>query len=125
MLYHTCICVNDVERAARFYDPVMAVLGYRRIHDLSPNAIAYGESRGEFWIQTPEHQRSPEVSRGAHYAFTATDRAMVDAFHAAARAAGGVTHLEPGHYPQFHPDYYGAVVGDLDTNQVEILVYPR
>ncbi len=125
MLYHTCICVRDVERSARFYDPVMAVLGYRRFHDLTPHAIAYGLDRGEFWLQTPENQHSPDISRGCHYAFTAKDRATVDAFHAAATAAGGITDLKPGHYPQYHPDYYGAVISDLDTNKVEVLVYPR
>ena len=125
MLYHTCICVRDVERSARFYDPTMAVLGYGRIHDLAPAAIAYGESRGEFWIQTPENQESPDTSRGCHYAFTAKDRATVEAFQAAAVAAGGKVCLTAGHYPQYHADYFGAVIEDLDSNKVEVLVYPR
>ncbi len=114
-----------MERSARFYDPVMAVLGYSRVHDLTPEAIAYGETRGEFWIQTPENQGSSDISKGGHYAFTASDRAMVEAFHAAAILAGGVSRLPPGHYPQYHPDYFGAVVADLDTNVVEVLLYPR
>ncbi len=125
MLYHTCICVLDVERSAGFYDPVMAVLGYRRFHDLTPNAIAYGQDRGEFWIQTPEAQGTDDVSRHCHYAFTAKDRATVDAFHEAAVAAGGVSHMAPSHHPEYHPQYYGAVITDLDSNKVEVLVYPR
>lgn len=125
MLYHTCICVRDVERSATFYDPVMAVLGYKRFWNLTPDAIAYGVHRGEFWIQTPENQKTEDISQRCHYAFTAPDRATVDALHAAAVAAGGVTHMPPGHYPEYHPLYYGAVIEDLDTNKIEIMLYPR
>lgn len=125
MLYHTCICVRDVERSASFYDPVLSLLGFRRFFDFSPEAIAYGIDRGQFWIQTPEHQKTPDISQRCHYAFAVKDKAAVDAFHAAAVSAGGVTHLPPGRYPEYHPLYYGAVIEDLDTNKVEVHVYPR
>jgi catechol 2,3-dioxygenase-like lactoylglutathione lyase family enzyme len=126
MLYHTAICVSDVERAARFYDPVLGTLGYRRFYDFSPAAVAFGKHRGEFWIQSPAHQRADEPSRGAHFAFAAPDRASVERFYAAALAAGGRGTSPPAAHPEYHAHYYGAVMADLDGHQVEVLVYrPR
>ena len=55
MLHHVSVGVRDVARAATFYDPVMKALGYKRVADYSPGAIAYGEAKGkpEFWIGLP------------------------------------------------------------------------
>jgi catechol 2,3-dioxygenase-like lactoylglutathione lyase family enzyme len=125
MLYHTAICVHDVERAARFYDAVLAVLGCGRIWDLLPEAVAYGETRGEIWIQSPRHQNAPDVSRGCHYAFAAKDEDTVRAFYAAALAAGATAESAPAAHPEYSPDYYGAIFNDPDGNKVEVVVYPR
>ncbi len=56
---------------------------------------------------------------GTHVAFAAPDRATVDAFHAAALAAGGRDNGAPGLRPHYHPDYYGAFVLDPDGHNVE------
>ena len=67
----------------------------------------------DFWLaQSP----APTV---AHVALRADDRAAVDAFHAAALAAGGRDNGAPGLRPQYHPGYYGAFVFDPDGNNVE------
>jgi len=123
VLYHTAICVNDVQRAARFYDQVLGTLGYRRIHDFSPEAVSFGTRRGEFWIQSPAHQKSSGPCHGAHFAFAAQDRAGVERFYAAALAAGGTGESPPAPHPEYHADYYGAVVVDLDGHKVEVLLY--
>ena len=44
---------------------------------------------------------------------------QVDAFHAAALAAGGTDNGAPGPRPIYHPGYYGAFVLDPDGNNVE------
>jgi catechol 2,3-dioxygenase-like lactoylglutathione lyase family enzyme len=125
MLYHTAICVDDVARAASFYDAVLGALGWGRILDLSPGAVAYGQDHGEFWIQTPANQGSDGPSAGCHFAFAAKDRAAVQAFFNAALKAGGAVVAPPAAHPEYHPHYYGAVVTDLDGNKAEVLVYPR
>ena len=63
------------------------------------------------------HQGTP--SAPIHLAFHATDRGRVDAFHAAALAAGGTDNGPPGLRPQYHPGYYAAYVKDADGNNVE------
>ena len=58
-----------------------------------------------------------------HVAFAAVDRAQVDAFHAAAVAAGGTDNGAPGPRPLYHADYYGAYVLDPDGNNIEAVCH--
>jgi catechol 2,3-dioxygenase-like lactoylglutathione lyase family enzyme len=58
-------------------------------------------------ISTPDSDAAQGQLTGRHHlAFQARDRAMVDAFHAAALAAGGEDNGAPGERP-YHPGYYG------------------
>jgi predicted lactoylglutathione lyase len=63
--------------------------------------------------------RGRAAQSGVHIAFTASDREMVDALHAAALEAGGTDNGGPGVREIYHPDYYGAFVLDPDGNNVE------
>jgi catechol 2,3-dioxygenase-like lactoylglutathione lyase family enzyme len=58
-----------------------------------------------------------------HVAFTAADRATVDAFHAAALAAGGTDNGAPGIRAIYHPDYYGAYVLTADGINLEAVCH--
>jgi catechol 2,3-dioxygenase-like lactoylglutathione lyase family enzyme len=72
-----------------------------------------------FWISGV---RKP-VTENVHVAFTATDRAAVDAFHAAKLGAGGTDNGAPGVRELYHPTYYGAYVLDPDGNNVEAVCH--
>ena len=67
----------------------------------------------------------PEVepNRELHIAFSATDRATVDAFFDAAKAQGAEVLHEPRVWPEYHPNYYGAFVLDPDGNNVEAVCH--
>ena len=121
MLHHVSVGVRDVERAAKFYDPVLRALGYKRVMDYSPGAIAYGESkdRPEFWIGKPHDQGIPNAGNGTHVGFIAKTKAAVNAFHDAALKAGGSNGGEPGPRPDYGFAYYGAFIYDLDGNKIE------
>jgi hypothetical protein len=56
-------------------------------------------------------------------AFTAPDRATVDAFHAAALEAGGTDNGGPGIRELYHPTYYGAFVLDPEGNNIEAVCH--
>ena len=47
----------------------------------------------------------------------------MDAFHAAAIAAGGTDNGAPGVRPRYHPNYYGAYVLDPDGHNVEAVCH--
>lgn len=117
MIDHTGIGVADVVRSAAFYDAALAPLGLRRVHELPDGGgIAYGSAYPIFWID-----RFHPHGVKQHTAFVARSREAVDAFHAAALAAGGNDNGAPGlrtdaGYPA---GYYAAFVLDPDGNNME------
>ncbi|HXC56611.1 MAG TPA: VOC family protein [Rhizomicrobium sp.] len=119
MLHHVSVGVGDVARAAKFYDAVLATLGFRRVADYSPHAIGYGTDRPEFWIGPPHDGKAMSIGNGTHLGFVARSKAQVQKFHAVALAQGGSNNGEPGPRPDYGPDYYGAFVYDLDGNKIE------
>jgi catechol 2,3-dioxygenase-like lactoylglutathione lyase family enzyme len=124
MLHHLSLGAHDIERAARFYDAVLAPLGYVRVwSDLRPGeegqAVGYGPSgSGDKLCLKQVGQRVPDIP-GFHVALTAPSRSAVDAFHAAALSAGGRDNGPPGLRPQYGPHYYAAFVIDPDGHRLE------
>ncbi|HEX3944086.1 MAG TPA: VOC family protein [Rhizomicrobium sp.] len=124
MLHHVSVGVRDVERAAKFYDPVLKALGYKRVMEFLPYAIAYGENRDrpEFWIGQPHNRQPASVGNGTHVGFSAKSKQAVNKFHAEALKAGGSNNGEPGPRPDYGPSYYGAFIYDLDGNKIEAIL---
>ena len=71
-------------------------------------------------IEGLEAEASP-VTPVTHIAFLADSQQAVQAFHAAALAAGGRDNGAPGPRP-YHPGYYSAFVLDPDGNNIEAVV---
>jgi catechol 2,3-dioxygenase-like lactoylglutathione lyase family enzyme len=119
MLHHVSVGVSDVTRAAKFYDAVLATLGFKRVADYSPHAIGYGTDRPEFWIGPAHNGKPVSAGNGTHLGFVARSKAQVMKFHEVALRQGGSNNGEPGPRPDYGPDYYGAFVYDLDGNKIE------
>ena len=68
-------------------------------------------------------RRRPAGAEGVHVAFACEYRELVDAFHAAALAAGGTDNGPAGPRPIYHPHYYGAFVLDPDNNNIEAVCH--
>jgi catechol 2,3-dioxygenase-like lactoylglutathione lyase family enzyme len=119
---HVSLGTNNFDRAVAFYDKVMATLGCRRTLE-HPGAVAYGHAFPEFWVQVPHDGGRAAAGNGVHVGFLATSRAQVDAFHAAALAAGGTCDGPPGVRPLYGPQYYGAFVRDLDGHKIEAMFW--
>jgi catechol 2,3-dioxygenase-like lactoylglutathione lyase family enzyme len=117
VLDHVGLAVSDLAAARAFYVAALEPLGFGVVMEF-PGVIALGlAGQPELWM----HQGAP--SAPIHIAFHAADRARVDAFHAAALAAGGTDNGAPGLRPQYHPGYYGAYVLDPDGNNVEAVCH--
>ena len=120
MLDHLAIQCADLEKSAAFYDTVLATLGGQRIMDFG-DVLGYGvPPMPDFWLGP---QNSGEGFRESHIAFSAPDRATVDAFFAAAVEAGAEVLHEPRVWPEYHPNYYGGFVRDPDGNNVEAVCH--
>jgi catechol 2,3-dioxygenase-like lactoylglutathione lyase family enzyme len=119
MLAHMSFGVEELERAADFYDRVLAPLGYARVWS-SPDAVGFGASGGPDRLALfarPVAAAPP--GPGFHLALKAPSRAAVDEFHAAAIGAGGRSAGPPGPRPHYSPTYYAAFVLDLDGYKIE------
>ena len=120
MVDHVSIPVADVERAASFYDAVLATIGLQR-RKQRPGAIGYGpENRAApvFWILERE-RGGATAGVGLHVSFQAPDRSSVDHFHTTALRCGGRDAGAPGLRPQYTMPFYGAFVFDLDGFKIE------
>lgn len=123
MLHHVSVGVRDVERAARFYDAALGALGYKRMAEYLPYAIAYGLTAPAFWIQLPHNQEASNPGNGTHVGFAARDKNAVHKFHEQALSNGGRDDGAPGPREMYGPDYYGAFVFDLDGNKIEATLH--
>jgi catechol 2,3-dioxygenase-like lactoylglutathione lyase family enzyme len=123
---HIGFPVADYERAKAFYAAALAPLGYTLIMEVgadktesaSPAAGFGANGKPDFWIGG-----EGGINRPLHVAIVARDRATVDAFYAAALAAGGRDNGSPGLRPHYHPHYYGAFVLDPDGHNIEAVCH--
>ena len=110
---HVNIPVADLDRARRFYEAVLAPLGYRPIAQ-DGRAFGFGQSHWNFGVV-----ETPPPFPGLHLAFAAASRRGVDEFFAVALRAGARSNGEPGLRDLYHPGYYAAFVLDPDGHNIE------
>jgi catechol 2,3-dioxygenase-like lactoylglutathione lyase family enzyme len=120
MIDHIGFPVSDYTRARDFYLKALAPLGYTLIMEVQQNehdapAAGFGrDGKPDFWIGG-----EGGLAKAVHIAIVADDRATVDAFYAAAMAAGAKDNGPPGVRAHYHPNYYGAFVLDPDGHNIE------
>ena len=123
MFDHIGVVVSDFAKSKAFYAQALAPIGHSRVVEimvdggLKPSAGFCHEDGSDLWIS------QGEPTRPLHIAFRVSSRAAVDAFHAAALAAGGEDNGKPGLRPQYHPNYYGAYVLDPDGHNIEAVCH--
>ena len=134
MIDHLGFNVSDIERSQAFYDAALAPLQIAVVMEVTPEQsghgtpyLGYGKTadsrdiqagKPSFWLS----QKAPLGNR-VHVAFVADSRTQVDAFHAAALAAGGTDNGGPGVRVHYHPNYYGAFVLDPDGHNIEAVCH--
>ena len=125
MIDHTGLTVADFARSKSFYARALAPLGYELLMELSaavtPDTDVAGfgvRPKPDFWIVGGRPNTPP-----VHVAFRASSRALVDAFHKTAIAAGGRDNGAPGVRAHYHPNYYAAFVLDPDGHNIEAVCH--
>jgi catechol 2,3-dioxygenase-like lactoylglutathione lyase family enzyme len=118
MFDHIGFTVRDLGKTRHFYTAALAPLGYRLQYDEN-EVIAFGPP-GKWALWFYGRGFGPT---GVHIALKAESRAQVDAFYAAAIAAGGKDNGAPGLRPHYTPTYYGAFVIDPDGHNLEAVCY--
>jgi catechol 2,3-dioxygenase-like lactoylglutathione lyase family enzyme len=118
---HLSVGVSDLEASRSFYERALEPLGFTEIGAWSDGQreIAFGlKDANDFGISDRY-----EPGGQLHIAFAADTREQVDAFHAAALAAGGRDNGAPGPRPEYSENYYGAFVLDPDGHNIEAVCH--
>lgn len=124
MIDHIGFSVENFDRSKAFYDKALAPLGASLVMTVPLELTGgvkiggWGREKPVLWLHEGERQTPHN-----HVAFAARSRAEVDAFYAAAIAAGGVDNGAPGLRPHYHENYYGAFVLDPDGHNIEAVCH--
>jgi catechol 2,3-dioxygenase-like lactoylglutathione lyase family enzyme len=114
---HVSIGVSDLPRSIEFYALALAPLGFERLGPWAEDArqMSFGPPELDDFGISLEYP----VGAPVHVCFAADSQDQVDAFHAAALAAGGRDNGAPGPRPEYSAGYYGAFVLDPDGHNIE------
>ncbi len=124
MIDHVSIGVRDLAASARFYERVLAPLGFTRLVD-TPARVAFGKNYPEIWLNHRAAMSEVAADTGAHLCLRARTPEAVDAFHAAALANGGTDDGKPGLRQATMVAYYAAFFRDPDGNRIEAMTVPQ
>jgi catechol 2,3-dioxygenase-like lactoylglutathione lyase family enzyme len=122
MIDHVSIAVRDLEVCGRFYEAVLATLGYARLAT-RPATIGFGKRYPEFWLNERRGMTPVGSDSGTHICLRARDADAVQAFHAAALKAGGASDGEPGPRSGQIKGYYAAFIRDPEGNRIEAATF--
>jgi catechol 2,3-dioxygenase-like lactoylglutathione lyase family enzyme len=116
MIGYVTLGTNDIERAGRFYDALLAELGAKRGMQME-GFIAWATGPGAPMVSVikPFDKKAATVGNGVMVALAASSKAQVDAIHKKALALGGKDEGAPG--PR-GDGFYAAYFRDLDGNKL-------
>jgi catechol 2,3-dioxygenase-like lactoylglutathione lyase family enzyme len=118
MIDHVSVRVQDFSRLLAFYREALAPIGYQVLMEY-PGAVGLGaDGKPDLWIMQTDKPLNP-----THVALGTASRARIDAFHAAALAAGATDNGQPGLRADYHPFYYAAFVHDPEGNNIEVVCH--
>ena len=120
-LDHVALSTRDYPTSRAFYEKALAPLGIKTMMEFTEGGkvIGMGSDRPFFWVGDGGALADGRL----HIAFAAKNRAEVDAFYAAAMAAGGRDNGPPGLRPHYHATYYAAFVLDPDGHNIEAVCH--
>ena len=138
-IHHASVTVRNVDESEKFYDVLMAALGfdltrkYKGYLDFADmHVVEYISDGFDFGICSPKTKFSDEAvdSRkpGAlqHMAFHADSRAAVDeVFEKIKPLKVNILHNEPRVYTKLGPEYYALFFEDPDGIRLEVFYYGK
>src|SRR5262249_54663933 len=122
MIDHVSIAVRDLAAATRFYETLLATVGYAKLVARA-DTVGFGKRYPDFWLNHRPGMQTVTADSGAHVCLRAPSTEAVDAFHAAALANGAADDGAPGRRPEYSDGYYAAFVRDPDGNRIEAVTF--
>jgi len=124
LLGYITLGTNNFEKAAAFYDAMLAELGGARMME-EGNFIAWsaGPASGcAVSITKPFDGKPASVGNGVMFALTADSTDLVDKVYARAIELGGICEGKPG--PRGDSGFYAGYFRDLDGNKLNVFFMP-
>lgn len=129
MFSHIMVGTNDIERAKRFYDAVLGVVGagepFRNQNATGQKRLFYRHNGMSFGVSEPLNGESATCANGGTIGFNCTSPEQVQQFHDVALAHGGVSiEAPPGLRNGAMGALYLAYVRDPDGHKLCALHRP-
>ena len=115
---HIGLSVKDLSDSVEFYTKCLAPLRIVKVMEYETWAGFGRDGKPEFWFGVDSQTQMP-----MHIAFSAENRSQVDEFYRAALAAGAKDNGKPGLRVEYHPNYYGAFVIDVNGHNLEAVCH--
>ncbi len=118
MIGYVTFGTNDLKRAAKFYDELLALLGAKRAMEME-SFIAWAKAPNTPMVSVikPYDKKPATVGNGVMVALAASSKEQVNAVHAKALALGGKDEGAPG--PR-GDGFYAGYFRDLDGNKLNV-----
>jgi len=118
MIGYVTIGTNNLQKAAAFYDALLAELGAKRLMEYE-RGYAYGVSEDQPMLSVviPFDGKPATVGNGVMVAFAAASREMVDRVYQKALKLGGTDEGPSGLREE---NYYAGYFRDLDGNKLSV-----
>ena len=119
MIGYVTLGTNNFERAAQFYDNLLAIIGAKRVME-SPEFIAWGNSptQARLSIIKPYDGQPATVGNGVMVALIVESKEKVDALYNKAIELGGKDEGAAG--PRGDSGFYAGYFRDLDGNKLNV-----
>lgn len=122
MIDHVSIAVSDLAAMTRFYEALLATLGYAKLVT-RPATIGFGKKYPELWLNERRGMTRADPDSGNHICLRASSVDAVQAFHAAALQGGGTSDGAPGPRWGHVAGYYAAFILDPEGNKIEAATF--
>jgi len=114
MYDHISLKTVNLEKTVNLYETALAPLGITK-HKNWATGAGFGVTTDSLLYVV----KADVPNQKLHIAFKAPSRDAVDAFYAAAIAAGGTDNGKPGIRENYGPNHYAAFVYDIEGNNLE------
>lgn len=118
MIGYVCVGTNDLPRAAKFYDELLAVIGAKRLMEFD-RGYAWGCSMDQpaLGVMTPFDKQPASVGNGVMVALVVDSKDKVAALHKKALELGA---KDEGAVGPRGPGFYAGYFRDLDGNKLNV-----
>ncbi|ENN7017485.1 VOC family protein [Enterobacter ludwigii] len=126
MFSYVMLGTNDLQRAIKFYDPLMELLGHpkagRNEEGASWGTFSDNHTIG-LCVGRPFNQQPAGAGKGTMVVLNTRSFEHIQQLHALALSLGSADEVAPDHRPQYGQGFYSTYVRDPDGNKLAFVYY--